>query len=1727
MVVIAANAPARTIHSFFTRNAVKVLLFMLLALLPLAALQAQPANDDCQGAYTIQIGKQGYDTGSFVSPKASLKQAGTQIGEPFHLSMQYAGLDKKSVWYSFDIATARSISITLRQKDSGIAQNDAGIEVYRSSNCLPNLGELSQRLVPITKFGATVSSCVSPGHYLVHVCARNTANDSIWLELKVGDPSPANYDEPANAYDFGMANGDETLDVEFGCLSIDDTMELCRAFGKNYHDYRQSAWFTFTTGAVPDMQDLYGYLTNWPGGTDTVLVGYNIFEGDAHKGRSGLKLVDGCNIFRSICYDAGYCSTLSNPPSFFHYLCFTKPNTTYTIQLLFHKDQFGLLKLQLSGAGKDTTRSADPKHLPADYQLGLVKDGQAKSATDYFSCNGLISRHLCGKANPVYLTDSVWHTNNYRLPDTFDLTNWVTFSIPDSGIAKIECGVWDCDNYNEGDYEEFDRRLYKGDVTKDCNLGLVFKETTNYHLREGLCLPPGTYSFQLSGRTRKWEVKTGCRASDLGKKTVISITFNKKILQPAGRFYKPELAEDLGDITDKLEKGQYVKGTMTNVDPHEDTITIDSLKFHGRFVFRQFYISRPCYIIVQGLSRPGTRSIANILLKGKATDGLSDLQKIDTQYFAVYLNDFYRADSSFFRSYCTPLAPGWYTVLGYWYPSCSDNNYTFTNNINIFSFKYPKPKYDRPYKACLVNNGQPLSWGPNRGSSTYPITDNFYSFPRDSYGCVLDTPLSSHPITICPDVEDDESFGYMGLHYNRVSYYVFTLNKESYLQVYHGAPNSIRLYNIDVRKDSVLMLDSNHIMGSCTVNGEFCRVPPGTYTLAAWGKNTYVCSVLIKVDRADILPEDFASHAINIGSLTPDSRTFSSAPGTFNCATGAFTSDPGIYGGSYYAGSSSIPYPVPDRYAMPEGARKNIWFTFNIPGGGSGDIRLHLQPTASMLNTKFPYAVYESDEDGKLPFSTLQNSGRVDSSLQQHLVQIGRNFPPMRNVNDENDLVISKPDCRPARYYIVVDLGGAYGYNVINPNTQVYFTASYTEVKGAEEGDFCSNAKTINLKAYGSQSAQVLINCHTVGESYGEDNSNMACLGDTSLYKTSWFHFIYTGPDKADLSFKLTENTDALPDQIHYRVLYGRCDAMTPGPCVDNTLSSFRLDCMSQGDYYVQVASPKWARGTVTMEATASPTTYPICKPFSLLKPLANFLPEGGCNGSDITLRNLSTAGKDIQYLWDFGNGQTGSQKQPIVHFSSTKAIDTFMVKLKVTDMLTGLTDETTRPVLLFRDPMVLKLARDTQVLCGSAVRLNAYCNYPNAQVEWTPKTGLDSPYTLHPLLYAYKDIVYHLKVQAANCELEDSIAIHTYNGVKISGGNMLCGDESTRLTASEGYTYYAWSTGERGRSITVTEPGKYIVYANNYTCFAADTFIVKAKDLGPSGIGRDTAVCLGSTFQLKSPRTGVSFLWSTGDTTAAITISKPGIYWLKIAQGDCEHVDTVQVSAKNPGGMLPDTAYLCPGTGVILDAGAADRYDWSTGSHSRRITVDRAGTYQVHLYQNPCDAYDTVQVVSAVAPVVHLGKDTAYCGNLNVTLDAGDAMSYFWQPGGQHTRTIQADHYGTYIVTATNRYGCTASDTINIQEICDPTLFVPNAFIRNQDGQQVFRAVGQDIKTFDMRIYNRWGELLYHSTSLEDGWDGTFQGKDVQMDVYLYVIRYSGFHGAPQEKSGTITLLR
>ena len=184
----------------------------------------------------------------------------------------------------------------------------------------------------------------------------------------------------------------------------------------------------------------------------------------------------------------------------------------------------------------------------------------------------------------------------------------------------------------------------------------------------------------------------------------------------------------------------------------------------------------------------------------------------------------------------------------------------------------------------------------------------------------------------------------------------------------------------------------------------------------------------------------------------------------------------------------------------------------------------------------------------------------------------------------------------------------------------------------------------------------------------------------------------------------------------------------------------------------------------------------------------------------------------------------------------------------------------------------------------------------------------------------------------------------------------------------------------------------------------------------------------------------------------------------------------------------------------------------------------------------NSLPFFDTILIHELPDASITISKNNICTGDtveFRGPYDIGN--SYRWEPsqyfGASHSDVdsgvIDFTRYVTLYVT--NRFNCTASDSVLIEAKPCCNIFFPNAFTPNNDGKNdLFRAITvgtHQITAF--RVQNRWGQVVFNSGDEFNGWDGTFNGKPQDMGTYFYYIKYKCSDGNFYEDKGEVMLVR
>ncbi len=393
----------------------------------------------------------------------------------------------------------------------------------------------------------------------------------------------------------------------------------------------------------------------------------------------------------------------------------------------------------------------------------------------------------------------------------------------------------------------------------------------------------------------------------------------------------------------------------------------------------------------------------------------------------------------------------------------------------------------------------------------------------------------------------------------------------------------------------------------------------------------------------------------------------------------------------------------------------------------------------------------------------------------------------------------------------------------------------------------------------------------------------------------------------------------------------------------------------------------------------------------------------------------------------------------------------------------------------------------------------------------------------------------------------------------------------------------YQWTFGDGGSSATFSpshvfnNTGNYtvrLITTNPSSCNKADTAYLTIKvasnKITPafSYVLPDSCAPYIAIFTDSSKGTSATvYTWNFGDGTTytgatppAHTYASAGTYTVTLSTNDttaCNALDTVSKTFKFNGIKVAagftsnDTA--CVNTEVSFGTTAANatiiNYYFGNGQSVTGNALNTlyqfqdTGLYtitQVVINSASCNGTDTFKkniyiINSPVAdfsasPVIPVTNSPVTFTNLST-----GAVRYAWDFGDNTGSTdVNPSHMykrtGQYsaCLTAYNRLSCPSKICKATSADIQPLADLPTAFSPNGDGaNDILYVRGAAIQTMDLMIFNRWGQLVFETTSQDKGWNGTYNGKPQEMDAYAYVLRVTFIDGTTLQKKGNVTLLR
>ncbi|MDG2227950.1 MAG: gliding motility-associated C-terminal domain-containing protein, partial [Flavobacteriales bacterium] len=595
-----------------------------------------------------------------------------------------------------------------------------------------------------------------------------------------------------------------------------------------------------------------------------------------------------------------------------------------------------------------------------------------------------------------------------------------------------------------------------------------------------------------------------------------------------------------------------------------------------------------------------------------------------------------------------------------------------------------------------------------------------------------------------------------------------------------------------------------------------------------------------------------------------------------------------------------------------------------------------------------------------------------------------------------------------------------------------------------------------------------------------------------------------------------------------------------------------------------------------TTNLTNDTIANPMAFPSDTTEYIVNASDINGCENSDtiIVIVNplpIAFAGNDLDIcLGDtttlIANGGSNYSWLPSDSLSNSLNDTTLAFPTITSEYIVSVIDsngciQSDSVVITINDLPISSVTQDTTICIGDSAQLNAS---GGNSYFWTPTAGLSDPNIPNPWATSNATTNYVVAITDINgCTIQDSVEISVNILPNISAGNdiQICIGDTAQLQVTGGESYL-W-TPQTGLSndtssaptALINDTTEYIVSGNDVNgCINSDTISVIINPLPIVSAGNDINICIGDSVQLFATGgesynwTNVSFLddnlifnpYAKPDTTMEFIVTVTD-------SNTCVNADSVIVSVFIIEAISDQS--ICLEDSIQLDVfgSIGSAYSWSPSTYlSNPNIADPFSTAQedITYYVSVSDAQGCTDQDSVIITVLSLPSASftpeikAGCEGVVVkfTNTSVDGSNFDWLFGDGETTSDESPTY-TYpygedfsaTLTVTNTDGCidkaTFSGTaLDFDDYFD--IFIPNVFTPNGDGENDIFAIevaGELNKCSDLKIYNRWGQIVFISTGGNTKWDGhTNVGLAVPEGTYFFVVEINGI-----KKSGSVAVFR
>ncbi|MEI8279097.1 MAG: PKD domain-containing protein [Bacteroidota bacterium] len=563
---------------------------------------------------------------------------------------------------------------------------------------------------------------------------------------------------------------------------------------------------------------------------------------------------------------------------------------------------------------------------------------------------------------------------------------------------------------------------------------------------------------------------------------------------------------------------------------------------------------------------------------------------------------------------------------------------------------------------------------------------------------------------------------------------------------------------------------------------------------------------------------------------------------------------------------------------------------------------------------------------------------------------------------------------------------------------------------------------------------------------------------------------------------------------------------------------------------------------------------------------------DTACVGQTVSFNNTST-GAGLSYAWSFGDGGTSTLASPTHLYNTTTG--TFTVKLVITDSI-GCKDSTSKNLVIGFKPTV-NAGPDVTTCIHDSIQLQVtYTPAGNYTITWTNQYINDNtiadPSVSPPNTFDYVVSVTNA-LTGTVCAGKDTVRVNVLQGYTISTPDTtICQGKSVQVIATGDPNYtYLWTPPIGVSSVNIINPIITPDTSRTYSIIATypgchDSIKHLHINVQPSPhiyVPPTRGICEGDTIHVHafvSPTwyTQYTYNWTPTGVLAGTNFNTPDVVFVgnidttivvtAVTTVGCADTDSVHLTVYSffdhvvspPGGK----ASVCPGTTIPLElAGSGITFEWTPTIYLSDSTIANptslpvtSTTYTVRTTDiHGC--HDTLRIELYVYPsgIINLPDSVVlYPGETAMLHPEGNCMYYTWSPAtylssGNISDPIAAPPFNMlYHVSGTTENGCIASDSEYVIVHSGSIVDVPNVFTPGTGSNGKLNIVVKGMAVLkDFSIFNRWGNKVFETDDINEGWNGDYKGEPQPMGVYVYMIEGFTSNGVRFYKQGNVTLIR